>query len=77
MSERFTICLECQFHLRISDSNIWYDQYCKAEPLPQKRDPFDGKMKSINQMGSAIGPPAYQHCQDVNIDGNCPHFKQK
>lgn len=75
---RFTICTECAHFLFLNTNpalteevnrKIWYNHFCQAVRAPVHRDPFDGQVKPMY-----YHEHEFEHCRDVNKDGNCPYF---
>jgi hypothetical protein len=67
-----TACRNCR-HLRNINANpaapnIWYSLLCTATPLPQRFDPYSGKVRHDGQ--------EFAFCRDVN-NGNCPKFEAR
>jgi len=53
--------------------NVWYNQLCKAFPLPQEIDPVSGKKAFVatNDFGNRVyTEQPYGFCRDHN-NGNC------
>ena len=74
MTERLTICVECENFRNLEPGSVrkdcWYNHLCLASPLPKKLNVVTGKMKTRS-------PHDYAYCREVNIDGHCPKFSEK
>lgn len=77
-----TICTKCTHLLSIAAgprTGIWYNMFCKAQPLPKGVNPLNGKECYItqNDFGNIVHTDdRFHYCRDIN-DGNCPHFSEK
>ena len=78
-----TICFGCKHHLEVRDARnitIWYNQFCKASPLPKAIDPVTGKSgySQTNDLGDThISDQKFHYCRTINTRGNCPKFEKK
>jgi len=78
-----TICTKCVHFMSLEPGSVrkhvWYNQLCKAAPLPTKIDPYDDNIKpfNINNFGNEyFTENEFRYCRDVN-DGNCPKFQTR
>lgn len=81
--KKITICKECGHHLNLESrsvrKNVWYNQLCKASPLPLDTDPISGKKRAFtfNEFGNKYFTDfRFQYCRDIN-KGECQKFLQK
>lgn len=82
----FAVCKECVYFLNTAEvgtpqEGIWYNHFCKATPLPVKRDPYDGveKCYGVNDLGTQyfVTDQEFEYIRKVNKDGNCPKFHRR
>ena len=72
-----TICKLCKHF--VSSGDIWYEQFCKAQPKPISINPVTGKhgYQSVNDLGQVyFTDNPYHYSRDIN-NGDCKLFKLK
>lgn len=62
-----TICVKCDNAL--IKSRTWYDHHCTAFEVYKKGEVYNYVLGRIEGGG-------VKHCNEINVDGKCIHFKK-
>lgn len=80
-----TICTQCEHFMNREPTgprtDIWYNHFCLASPLPKKVNPYNGALQpcDVNDLGGEYftsPDEGFKNCRYVN-DGKCPKFSRK